>query len=73
MALTSTTLPDWLEVYLILLIALVCFIIPLFFYFPETKGHSLEEIACLFNDGTTTIRLGAPDANDEGKEIVAGK
>ena len=59
--------------YLVFLIALTCFIIPLFFYFPETKGLSLEEIARLFNDETTTVRLDAPDTAEERKDIEREK
>ncbi len=55
------------------LIALICFIIPLFFYFPESKGLSLEEVARLFNDETTTIMLDAPETIGDKMEILKEK
>lgn len=56
--------------YLVFLIALFFFILPLFFYFPESKGLSLEEVAWLFDDEVTTVRLDAGAAElpkDGGK------
>ncbi|KAJ9613070.1 hypothetical protein H2200_003011 [Cladophialophora chaetospira] len=57
--------------YLVFLSLLICFIIPLFFYFPESKGLSLEEVARLFNDEITSVRLDAMEVSgDEKMEIV---
>lgn len=43
--------------YLVFLIGSVLFVIPTFFYFPETKGLSLEEINRLFGDDTADVDL----------------
>lgn len=59
--------------YLVFLSLLVCFIVPLFFYFPETKGLSLEEIARLFNDETTSVRLDAPETEEDNLKMVEEK
>ena len=56
--------------YLVFLIALFCFIVPLFFYFPESKGLSLEEISRLFGDEATTISLDGPGTMEEKIEVV---
>ena len=50
--------------YLYFLCTMCVFIIPTFFYFPETKGLPLEEINRLFGDEVTEINLYAED-NDE--------
>ncbi|RFU26551.1 hypothetical protein B7463_g9784, partial [Scytalidium lignicola] len=56
--------------YLVFLSLLVTFITTLFFYFPESKGLSLEEIAKLFNDEVTSIRLDAPESSEEKVETI---
>ncbi|OAA60346.1 General substrate transporter [Niveomyces insectorum RCEF 264] len=58
--------------YLVFLIALFCFIVPLFFYFPETKGQSLEEISRLFGDEATNISLDGPGTTDEKLAVSGG-
>lgn len=52
--------------YLVFTILLFCFTVPLFFYFPESKGQSLEEISRLFGDEATTISLKGPSKGEEG-------
>lgn len=47
--------------YLVFLCLLTFFIIPLFFYFPESKGLSLEEVNRLFDDEATNIALDSSD------------
>lgn len=56
--------------YLVFLLALGCFIVPLFFYFPESKGLSLEEIARLFGDEATTISLQGPGTLEDKIEVA---
>lgn len=56
--------------YLVFLLALSCFIVPLFFYFPESKGLSLEEISRLFGDEATTISLEGPGTPEDKVEAA---
>ncbi|ERS97293.1 Sugar transporter family protein [Sporothrix schenckii 1099-18] len=51
--------------YLVFILALAAFITPLFFYCPETKGLSLEEIGRLFGDEATDIALDGPSRLDD--------
>ncbi|CAK7210027.1 hypothetical protein SCUCBS95973_000653 [Sporothrix curviconia] len=50
--------------YLVFVVALSVFITPLFFYCPESKGLSLEEIGRLFGDESTDIALDGPGSLD---------
>lgn len=69
--------------YYIFFIGLNCFWLTLiFFFFPETKGYSLEELAVLFDDGadnngddaldghTTPGRAKVSEVSDKGQSIV---
>ncbi|KAL1849896.1 hypothetical protein VTK73DRAFT_9790 [Phialemonium thermophilum] len=58
--------------YLVFLVALFCFIVPLFFYFPESKGLSLEEISRIFGDEATDISLEGPETADEKIAMSGG-
>ncbi|CAK7267422.1 hypothetical protein SEPCBS119000_002538 [Sporothrix epigloea] len=50
--------------YLVFVVLLAAFISPLFFYCPESKGLSLEEIGRLFGDEATDITLEGPETID---------
>lgn len=50
--------------YLVFVVLLAAFISPLFFYCPESKGLSLEEIGRLFGDEATDIALDGPASLD---------
>lgn len=54
--------------YLVFLCLLTFFIIPLFSYFPESKGLSLEEVNRLFDDEATNIALDSSDLAPEELE-----
>ena len=57
--------------YLLFLVGTTLFVIPTFFYFPETKGISLEEINRLFGDETADIDLSSDAKLDEkDKQII---
>lgn len=56
--------------YLVFLLLLFCFTVPLFFYFPESKGVSLEEISRLFGDKATVISLKGPTKDEEREETA---
>jgi MFS family permease len=51
--------------YIVFLVALTFFIIPTFFYYPETKNIPLEEINRLFGDDTAHVNLYSPETADE--------
>lgn len=57
--------------YLVFLIALTFFIVPTFFYYPETKNIPLEEINRLFGDDTADVNLYSPETADEKEAIAA--
>lgn len=56
--------------YLLFIILLFCFTVPLFFYFPESKGLSLEEISRLFGDEATTVSLGGYNKAEDREEGI---
>ncbi|KAK2752803.1 hypothetical protein FQN55_005935 [Onygenales sp. PD_40] len=47
---------EW-KFYLVFLVGIFLFIIPTFWYYPETKGLSLEEINRLFDDEVAEVNL----------------
>lgn len=51
--------------YLVFLIGTTLFVIPTFFFFPETKGISLEEINRLWGDKAADIDLTSDSRLDE--------
>ncbi|KAK5056833.1 hypothetical protein LTR84_012365 [Exophiala bonariae] len=58
--------------YYIFFIGLNCFwLILIFFFFPETKGYSLEQLAVLFDDGVDTGRGGPDGQGATDRSIVA--
>lgn len=57
--------------YLVFLVALTFFIIPTFFYYPETKNIPLEEINRLFGDDTADVNLYSPETADEKEAMTA--
>jgi hypothetical protein len=61
--------------YIVFIVAVILFIIPTFFYFPETKDIPLEEIGKLFNDEANGIDLHAVLIQDtaDQKEAVAAQ
>jgi hypothetical protein len=60
-----------LRFYLLFLIGTTLFVIPTFFYFPETKGISLEEISRLFGDEAADVDLQDTRKLDEkDKQII---
>lgn len=46
------------------------FVIPTFFYFPETKGLPLEEISRLFGDEVTDINLYTQSSDEKGSPVI---
>lgn len=55
--------------YLVFLIGIFAFVIPTFWYFPETKGVPLEQISALFGDEAVDFGLyGSDEGSDTPKE-----
>jgi hypothetical protein len=56
--------------YLYFLCTMCVFVIPTFFYFPETKGLPLEEISRLFGDEVTDINLYTQSGDEKGSPVI---
>ena len=58
--------------YIIFIVALTFFIIPTFFYFPETKGIPLEQIGRLFDDKIADVDLYEPKSDGSDDHEMLG-
>ncbi len=66
----AMTKVSWKYYILFCLLNAVLFII-VWFFFPETKGHSLEEIALVFEGDQAAVRNAIPEYLDKGVENEA--
>lgn len=51
--------------YIVFIVVLAVYGITAYFYYPETRGHTLEQIAVVF-DGETAV----PDAKETAREAL---
>jgi hypothetical protein len=60
--------------YIVFLIVLLLFWSTAFLYYPETRGHTLEQIAVLFDKpGNTTVVLQGTTEDQEAGESEKGR
>jgi MFS family permease len=56
--------------YLVLIVPSLCYIVAIYFLFPETKGRTLEEIGALFGDEANVVSQWYNDTQEERESIA---